>query len=161
MSDELLAVDGTVGSWGPDRTPLSAVMTGDVFCVFEDLDVDQLITLFLERNIGGVPVLDGRGRPIGIVSRGDLFRRGYQMTGVTGADGSARVADVMTPVVLTLPECATLSQAAALMAFESIHRIPVLSDGGRVVGIVSSLDIARWLAQSDGYITIEQSNGES
>ncbi len=56
------------------------------------------------------------------------------------------------PKAFTLPASATLSRAAALMAFEGIHRVPVVSTDGRVVGIVSSLDVARWLARNDGYI---------
>ena len=38
------------------------------------------------------------------------------------------------------------SQAAALMAKEGVHRIAILSERDQVIGILSSLDIARWLA---------------
>ncbi|HYU14696.1 MAG TPA: CBS domain-containing protein [Candidatus Acidoferrum sp.] len=125
-----------------DRTPLSEVMTRHVVCVLPDLDLGDLMELFLERNIGGAPVVDQDGRPIGVVSRTDLL----------GSFKAGTVADVMVPMAFVLPESATLSQAAALMAFEGVHRIPVVSSEGRVVGIVSALDVARWLAQSDGYI---------
>jgi CBS domain-containing protein len=126
-----------------DRTPLFEVMTRDVLCVMPDLDLVELNRMFLELNIGGAPVVDASYRPIGVVSKTDLIR---------GFPEGATVADVMMPVVYTLPESATLSRAAALMAFEGLHRIPVVSTENRVVGIITSLDVARWLAQNDGYI---------
>jgi CBS domain-containing protein len=126
-----------------DRTPLLDVMTGDVVCVGQDLGLAELTELFLELDIGGAPVVDDECRPLGVVSRSDL---------IAVSDRSATVASIMMAMAFTLPETATLSRAAALMAFEGVHRIPVVSAEGRVVGIISSLDIARWLAQNDGYI---------
>lgn len=57
-----------------DRTPLSEVMTRDVLCVLPDLDLGELTALLLELNIGGAPVVDDAGFPIGVVSRSDLVR---------------------------------------------------------------------------------------
>lgn len=122
------------------RTPLSDIMTGDVLCVFPDLRVEHLIDLLVESNVSGAPVVDDGGRPIGIVSKSDLVR---------GFAAGTTVADIMMPLAFTLPETASLSRAAALMAFEGIHRIPVVSSKGRVIGIVSALDITRWLAKLD------------
>lgn len=126
-----------------DATPLSEVMTHNVVCVLADLEAHDLIDLLIERDISGVPVVDGAGWPIGVASKSDLLR---------GFPSGATVADVMAPMAFTLCESATLAQAAALMAFEGVHRIVVVSDEGRVVGVVSSLDIARWVAESAGYI---------
>jgi len=61
-------------------------------------------------------------------------------------------ADVMSPSPLTLSERASISEAAALMAFEGVHRVPVLSVAGRVIGVVTPLDVLRWMAQQDGYL---------
>lgn len=126
-----------------DRTPLSQVMTGDVLCVLGDLPAAALAELLGRHAIGGVPVVDGAGWPIGVVSRSDLL---------AGTSPGATVADIMMPVAFSLPESASLSQAAALMAVECVHRIPVVSASGQVVGIVSTLDVTRWLAWHDGYI---------
>jgi CBS domain-containing protein len=132
-----------------DRTPLSEVMTRDVVCVLPDLRLADLTELFLVKNISGAPVVDGACRPLGVVSKTDL---------VGGFAEGATVADVMMPVAFTLPESATVSRAAALMAFEGIHRIPIVSSENRVIGIISSLDVARWLAQNDGYIAPGSNN---
>jgi CBS domain-containing protein len=126
-----------------DETPLSEVMTPDVLCVLAGLGLDDLTELLVGRHISGAPVVDRVGRPIGVVTTGDLLGR---------SPGDSVVADIMMPLAFTLPESATLSQAAALMAIECVHRIPVVSADGRVVGLLSSLDVARWLARNDGYL---------
>jgi CBS domain-containing protein len=127
-----------------DRTPVAQIMTTDVICVREDLSLTALATLLLERNLSGVPVVDLAGRPIGVISKTDLLRR-------DGAPGC--VAEVMTPMSFVLHPEASVSQAAALMAFEGVHRLLVVSDDGKVIGLVSSLDVMRWLGRLDGYLT--------
>ena len=54
---------------------------------------------------------------------------------------SMTVAEVMTPVVVTLAEDALITEAAQIMIEKRIHRIPVVSESGRVVGIVSAVDL--------------------
>ena len=125
-----------------DRTPLSAVMSGETVCVSPDLPVRELVALLVERGFSGAPVVDSAVKPIGVVSRSDLL----------DDQRDALVRDIMMPIAFTLPENASLSHAAALMAYENIHRIPVIGVDGSVVGIVTSMDIARWVAQQDGYV---------
>lgn len=126
------------------RLRLSSVMTGDLVCVRPDVRLDALATLLDDRGFGGVPVVDDRGRPIGVVSKTDLVR-------ATPEAGADTVADIMTPLTFSLPENATLSRAAAIMAYEGIHRVPVVAIDGTVVGIVTAMDVVRWLARHDGY----------
>lgn len=159
---------------GPaERTPVSEVMTKHPVCVPPDLGIEALTTLFLERGISGAPVVDSTGRTLGIVSKTDVLRD-YADRGDTGEMGKpalssggivaeldrgmhierrkdATVRDVMTPLAFTLPETASIGRASALMALEGVHRVPVVSEAGKVVGILSALDVLRWLAHSEGY----------
>ena len=57
----------------------------------------------------------------------------------------------MTPVAFTLEETAPLAYAAALMATEGVHRLPVVALDGKVVGILSSMDVLRWMAEASGF----------
>jgi CBS domain-containing protein len=125
-----------------DCTPLSAVMSADVVCVSDDLPIRTVVALLADRGFSGVPVVDSTGKPIGMVSRSDLLENA----------GSGLVRDIMMPIAFTLPQGASLSHAAALMAYENIHRVPVVAEDGTVVGIVSTMDIARWVAERDGYV---------
>jgi CBS domain-containing protein len=125
-----------------DRTALWQVMARDVVCVPPDLDAELLRPLL--DALDALPVVDPRGAPVGVVSRSDLRR----------LDGTpaATAADVMTCLAFTLAETATLSQAAALMAYEHVQRVLVVSTDGRLVGSIAALDIVRWLAHHDGYL---------
>jgi len=131
-----------------DATLLSEVMTRNVVCVSPETDVETMTALLLERRISGAPVVDSEGVPIGILSKTDLLQALHD-----GHDRKRRTArDVMQPISFSLPQNETLSRAAALMAFEGVHRILVLAPDGKVAGLVSSLDILRWLARRDGYV---------
>jgi CBS domain-containing protein len=60
------------------------------------------------------------------------------------------VKDIMTPMSFTLDENHSISKASALMAYEGVHRLPVVDATGKVVGLLSSLDILHWLACKTG-----------
>ena len=160
----------------PSTTPLttatvSTIMSRTVICVQPTVGADLLAQLFLEHGVSGFPVVDEVGRPIGVVSKTDLLRyvhehgidlaqiradeaavltqlgAGYHAVPVDGGT----VQDLMMPIVFALPHDAMIAKAAALMAGEGIHRVPILDDDGVVCGIVSSLDLVRWLADLAGY----------
>ena len=124
------------------RTPVSAVMTSDLLAVRPDVSLEAVTTLLLERGIGGAPVVDEIGRPIGVCSKTDLLGRR------PGTGGS--VAEAMTREAVTVSETASLSEAAALMSARGIHRVLVLSDDGKLSGILTSEDIVRWFARGAG-----------
>lgn len=148
----------------PDLTPVCELMTTHVLCVRPDVSIEALRTLLIERKISGVPVVDERGAPIGIVSKTDLVRqrvedgdtlavdthlgRGFHASELT----EGTVADVMNPIPITVSEDAPVSQVAAVMAYEGVHRMPIVGADGTVVGILSSLDIVGWYAQREGYV---------
>ncbi|HEU5059476.1 MAG TPA: CBS domain-containing protein [Kofleriaceae bacterium] len=127
-------------------TPLSLVMARKVVCVRGDLDASEARARMLARGVNGLPVVDDWGRAIGVVSKSDLVEHE-----VTSRRCGRRVVDVMTPLVFSLREDASIGQAAALMAYEGIHRVVVVDRGGYVVGLVSSLDVARWLGSRAGH----------
>ena len=56
------------------RTPVAELMTGGVICVTPDADMAEVIELMLEHRIGAIPVVDGEGQVVGIVSYVDILR---------------------------------------------------------------------------------------
>jgi len=105
-----------------------------------------------------LPVVAG-GRPIGIVTQGDLLTRGglalrLAPLGRLDAAGRADVleplaaggrtaAEVMTPDPITVNAAAPLREAAERMARQGLKRLPVLDDRGRLAGMVSRVDVLR------------------
>lgn len=126
--------------------PLASLMARKVVCVRADMDASEARARMLARGVSGLPVVDNWGRAVGVVSKTDLVEHE-----VTSAPCGRQVADVMTPLVFSLREDASIGQAAALMAYEGVHRIVVVDRGGYVVGLVSSLDVARWLGARAGH----------
>ncbi len=92
------------------------------------------------RGQGSAPVVDGEGRPVGVVGEAELLR----------ARPGAKVADAMVRVALAVHETAPLSRAAALMASHRLDRIAVVSGDGVVVGVLSALDVVGWFAEAGG-----------
>lgn len=135
-----------------NETPISEIMTTDVTCVSPDLSVETLARMMIDRGFSGAPVIGDDKKPIGVVSKTDILRRSVEL----GSEGEDRndvtVAEIMTPVAFTLSEHATIAEAAALMSFEGTHRVPAVSREGLVVGIVSSIDVLRWIATNEGYL---------
>jgi CBS domain-containing protein len=139
---ELAGASGATGeAVSAGRVGLARIMTRDVVCVTPDVPLDDLATTLDELGISGVPVVDEECRPIGVVTRADLI-------GVAGGSlWATTVADVMMPFAFSVPEGATLQHAVELMAAEGVHRVPVVGLDGTVVGIVSTMDVVRWLAR--------------
>jgi CheY-like chemotaxis protein len=125
-----------------EEISLAEVMSRDVICVGPDLTIDALIERLSDASVDHAPVCVG-GRVVGVVSLADL----------AALDTSAAfVADVMMPFVFALPAHASLARAAALMAYEGIHRVVVVEADGTFAGVVSSFDVMRWVAYTAGYL---------
>lgn len=130
------------------RVAVSAIMTRNVVCVRPDLTLDAATALFLESGLRSAPVVDQEGKLIGFVSESEVLLDIH-----THSDNGARtVGDVMLPYALTLPETATVTRAAAVMAFEGQPRLAIVSRQGAVVGVLSASDIMYWLARADGHL---------
>jgi CBS domain-containing protein len=125
-----------------DRIPVSAIMTRDIVCARPDLNVDALKNLLVANHIGCVPIVDDRGRPKGIVTKLDLVER---------TEPALTAAEVMMPLAITLNTHATIAHAAAMMALEDFHHLMVVASDHVLVGVVSTMDIVRWLAKNDGF----------
>lgn len=126
--------------------PVSAIMTQPVTCAARDLRVDQLTKLMIRDHIGCLPVVDEAGRPIGMVTKLDLVEASGHH------DLAFRTAtDVMMPLAMTLGDHATVAHAARLMADEDVHHVPIVDADRKLIGIISTMDVVRWLARNDGF----------
>lgn len=62
-------------------------------------------------------------------------------------DSQLRLADLMKPAPQTIRETATVRDAAQALAHGEYHSLPVVDGDGRLVGIVTSTDLIRYLLE--------------
>lgn len=141
------------------------IMTKDVVTVTPDTDITQAAKLLLDNHFNGLPVVDDKGRLIGIICQDDLIVQQKRLplpSLFTFFDGlipltsykslekevdkiiASRVSQAMTPDPLTIGPEASLEDIATLMVNNNIHTLPVL-EGGRLVGIIGKEDVLRTL----------------
>jgi CBS domain-containing protein len=141
------------------------IMNREVISVSMTMDLRDLAKLFLERGITGAPVVDEHGDLAGVVSQTDLIYYGLTRDDELASDSmfyhTARmegrhvpagfqiedtntgvVADVMTPLVHSVGERASVDAVARMMTGKHIHRV-VVRRGRKVTGIISALDVLR------------------
>lgn len=129
---------------GADQAPITEIMTRHMVCAFPDLAVRALLEVMIQERLGCVPVVDERDQPIGMVTKLDVVEHLAEPSGKP----DPVVADVMMPLAITLDDNATVAHAAALMASEDMHHVMIVRDH-RLVGLVSTMDVTRWLAGND------------
>lgn len=132
-----------------DCVAATSIMSTEVVCAREDLDLDALVELMLTRRIGCLPVVDRDGQAIGMVTKQDLL----ELLAARPSDATypRNAGEAMMPLAFTLDDHATVAHAAAMMASEGVHHVPIVEATGVVIGVVSSLDVVRWLAVNDGF----------
>ncbi len=101
--------------------------------------------LMRDFGVSGLPVIDGKGELIGVLSRTDLMALAGDPR-VEAWQGKS-VAATMTAPGLTVEADAPLSEAAARMVEHRVHRLVVVeSEAGRPIGILSTTDLVRAVA---------------
>ena len=123
------------------------VMTGNPTTVSRSTPVEQIVRLLNSHRVGAVPVVDLDGRPVGIVSETDLGPRSRRE--LIGSVGLV-AADLMSCPVHTVSASAGLGEAARLLRAKGVKRLPVVDDGGFLVGIVSRGDMLGAFLRPDG-----------
>ena len=153
----------------------SDVMTRNVIPIERSASLSKAIHLMLDNRVSGLPVLDDEGKVVGILTEGDLLRRGETATDrqrprwLEMLMGPRRIAeeyvkshgrkveDVMTRDVVSVGELASLGEIAELMETKRIKRVPVVHDG-KIVGIVSRADLLQVLASGGAANASEDSD---
>jgi CBS domain-containing protein len=111
------------------------IMNPELFSVGPEESVETTLAGILALGITGVPVVNGQRKPVGLVSLRDLV----------GDRPGATAGERMTRPPVTVPAEARIREAAGCLARTGYHRLIVVDDLGRAVGMVSSLDVIRGL----------------
>jgi len=127
---------------GAEDVPVRDIMTRSIVCAHPDLPVAALLGVMIGERLGCVPVVNEDDQPIGMVTKLDVVE--HLVASPPPPD--ALVRDLMMPLAITLDDDASVAHAATLMAGEDMHHVMIVS-GRRLVGIVSTMDVTRWIAE--------------
>ncbi|HEX5443555.1 MAG TPA: CBS domain-containing protein [Pirellulales bacterium] len=140
---------------------VSDVMTRDVVTVPASQAMPVAAAMLVDSRISGAPVVNERGRCVGVISAADFARRAVWAAAEArpkGADegcplssdetdGDRRrpatdlVASYMSPAVHSMNVGRPIMEAARQMCQHHVHRLVVLDDDGRPAGVLTSLDL--------------------
>jgi CBS domain-containing protein len=146
---------------------VSDVMTHTVVAVGRDAPFKEIVGLMGQWKVSALPVLEGEGRVIGVVSEADLlpkeefrdsdpdrFTQLGRLPDLAKA-GALTAGEVMSSPAVTVHADATLAEAARIMALRRVKRLPVVDDVGMLEGVVSRGDLLKVFLRADDDIAEE------
>jgi CBS domain-containing protein len=141
------AVRGFLGRWSSESTRLRGVvrtiMTADVATCSPGDTLHRAAQIMWDRDCGAVPVVDGAGRPTGILTDRDLAMAAYTQGLPLVAIPVGRVVSGRIHSVLVTD---AIDQVVAVMRAQRIRRVVVVDGNQKVAGIVALADIARYVS---------------
>ena len=155
---------------------VSDLMSHSVVSVGKRASFKEIAQLLAEYDITTVPVVDDDGRPLGVVSEGDLLSREArqpdlsgrlpdvlgryagdshdQRAGRPGADAIDAEGLMTAPVVVAHPQWSAV-EAARTMQVHRVKRLPVVDETDKLIGLISRADLLRVFLRRDRAIREE------
>lgn len=131
------------------RVPISEIMTKNLVTANVSDSLTHINTLLKENNIGHLPIVSGRTL-VGIISKTDMLRLSFAdiYEDQANVDETVfqmlRTEQVMVHNPLTVDVHDTVREVADMMSKVEFHALLVLEEG-KVVGIISSTDLIKYL----------------
>ena len=138
------------------------VMTTEVVAVRQETTFKEMAAVLRRYRVSALPVVDDAGRVIGVVSEADLLAKEaladpglvaelVHHKDVRKAEGLT-AGDLMTRPPVTAAPDDPIEQAARMMHFMRVKRLPVVNSGGELVGIISRADVLSVYGRPDDEI---------
>ncbi len=149
----------------PADKHVSDVMTRKVITLTDTMPVAEAWETMLKHVLKALPVLNQNGEVVGILTDEDLLDRAGLEQHLSVAErlddhmlqaeftalrkSPLKVADVMTSPAITARETEPLGVATARMVEHEIKRLPVLNENGKLVGVLSRLDVLKQVVSEE------------
>lgn len=147
------------------RDPIAHWMTRGVLTVHINQTIEDAIAFLGKQRIHGAPVVDELGELCGVISGRDILAAGseqeeppsYYYDGYIPVSRhpfekvlTGKVHEFMSDKVLSVRETDTVASCVAMMVNESIHRVLITNEKGRLLGIASALDLLKLVHLAEG-----------
>jgi CBS domain-containing protein len=162
-------MSGSAGSLlDPGSTSVDRLMATGVIAVQQSASIRDAMRLMEQAGVTGLPVVDGEGAPVGVVSLRDMMaadggvcatcaadaREHYfgklalDGSWTAGPDGlhdpAGQVSTLMSRTLRSCDRATSVAEAAQRMANEGVHRLLVVDDG-KLVGVLSAIDVVAYV----------------
>ncbi|UQW99822.1 CBS domain-containing protein [Streptomyces sp. RerS4] len=146
------------------RYTVSDVMTHTAVAIGREASYKEIVELMHQWKVSAVPVLEGEGRVVGVVSEADLLpKEEFRRTDPALPDqldeaskaGAVPAEELMSSPAITVHPDAPVAEAARIMARRRVKRLPVVNDLGMLEGIVSRADLLKVFLRTDDELTAE------
>lgn len=133
--------------------PISHLMTRNVITVHHGDPISKVRALVREHSVHHIPVVNG-DQLVGIIAWSDILRVSFgdafntdERTVDATLDHTLTLEQVMKKDPVTLPETGTVRDAAEILAKSEFHSLPIVSGSHKLVGMVTSTDLIRYLVE--------------
>jgi CBS-domain-containing membrane protein len=149
------------------KSTVKDVMSTHVIAVRQDAPYKDMAAMLRAQRVSAFPVLDEHNKVIGIVSESDLLTKealegtapvmpqGMMAQREHARASAVTAAELMTTPPVTIGPGEPVTQAARLMYSRRVKRLPVISDDGTLIGIVSRADVLSVYSRPDADIQRE------
>jgi CBS domain-containing protein len=157
-----------------EKATAADLMTSNPVSIGADATVKEAVAFLTDKGFSAAPVIDRAGRPVGVLSRADIIVHDrervdyvpavpdyFQEAGPSAAPSGERlgdgfqvenvdwtpVRDIMTPVVFSVSPETPAQEVIEQMVDLKIHRLFVIGKNGVLTGVISALDVLRYLCR--------------
>ncbi len=139
----------------PRNIRVREIMTASPEKVYADTPLNEVTKVLLSSIFTGVPVVDEENRPVGVIAQGDLIYKAHlplrlgilndsgcsKTTEILDALGDRKASEIMSQPAIIIEQNQPATVAVDLMLEKNVKRLPVVDTAGKLVGIVSRLDM--------------------
>ena len=149
---------------------LASIMETNPYTISAQARVEEAMQALIARKVGGMPVVDNKGRGIGYLSDGDIMRYladkhsivngAYSLIEVANTQGiderlrelaNLTVGEVATEGLISVGADDSLKDACALLAQHKLKKVPVVQNG-RIIGTINRSDVLRYAMETYLYV---------
>ena len=165
------------GNLIPGHTRVCDIMTRDPRKVGLSTPLDEAARLLLSSVFTGLPVVDENNRPVGVIAQGDLIYKAnmpmrigllaesdqQKLAAVLESLAPKRAGEIMTKPAVVIEQDRLVADAVKLMLEKGVKRLPVVDRAGKLIGILSRVDVFHtimrecpdWMAFQDQGILVD------
>jgi CBS domain-containing protein len=133
--------------------PVSKIMSTKLVTVRHGEPISRVRELIREHGVHHIPVVSGQ-KLVGMISNSDVLRVSFGDAFQTDEravdatlDHTMTIEQLMKKDPVSVRENAPIREAAAVLVQGNFHSLPVVSDNHKLVGIITSTDLIRYLLE--------------